>query len=431
MHRIILIFLLSFFQRLYSQEKNFSRLSIGDKLPPVILGRYYDYPHKTVQYTDVKTKLVILDFWSAWCMSCIQAMPSLDSLQAEFGSDIRILMLSFDKEKDIRNMLAKIKFKPRHLTFLRADSALKKLFPHNTVPHHIWIDQTGKIRLITHGYNATKENIGDFLMGKSLDLSVKNELEDFDTSQPLWHEGGGRHSSLLQYYSLLMKRMEGYGGTSVAKKIDSAKGTVTIRCINQSILSLFKYAFGHFPEGRFDAQNRIILEGNNAADLLPPADKSLMQAWASRNLFCYELAVPLSHAGEFYSLMQQDMNRFFDYSAQIEKRKVQCLVLIRTSPDDKLKTAGGKPRQYSDKDSIFISNLDFKKSFVRSLMSMNADIVTPIIDETGYRGKCDLSLGAGFTNLPALRQELKKYDLDIAEAERTIEMLVIRQKKNP
>jgi thiol-disulfide isomerase/thioredoxin len=431
MPRTILIPLLLLSLNLHSQLENKTRLSVGDKIAGIILGTDYYYPEKTIRHADIKAKLVLLDFWSAWCMSCIRAMPSLDSLQAEFGSDTRILMLSFDKEKDIRNVLSKIKFKPRHLTFLHADAALKKLFPHNTVPHHIWIDQTGTIRHITHGYNATKENIGDFLLGKSLDLSVKNELEDFDTSQPLWMEGGGRHSSLLQYYSLLMKRMEGYGGASVARKVDSAKGTVTIRCINQSILSLFKYAFGNFPEGRFDAQNRIILEGNNTVDLLPPPDKSLMQAWASRNLFCYELTVPLSQAGEFFSIMQQDMNRYFDFEAKIEMRKTRCLVLLRTSDADKLKTAGAKPWQYSDKDSIFISNLDFRKSFVRSLMSMNAEIPTPVIDETGYRGKCDLSLGAGFTNLAALRRELKKYDLDIAEAERTIEILVIRNKKNP
>lgn len=53
----------------------------------------------------------------------------------------------------------------------------------------------------------------------------------------------------------------------------------------------------------------------------------------------------------------------------------------------------------------------------------------PIIDETGYKGNVDMIINAKLNDMSSLRKDLKRYNLDLIEGERVINMLVIRDKK--
>jgi len=45
--------------------------------------------------TEVKQQPVILFFWATWCPYCKALMPHLQSMQLEYGDDIKILAISF------------------------------------------------------------------------------------------------------------------------------------------------------------------------------------------------------------------------------------------------------------------------------------------------------------------------------------------------
>lgn len=53
------------------------------------------------------------------------------------------------------------------------------------------------------------------------------------------------------------------------------------------------------------------------------------------------------------------------------------------------------------------------------------NLPTPFFDETGYKGRIDMSINTRLTDLPALRKELARYGLELREAPRELEMLVI------
>jgi hypothetical protein len=61
--------------------------------------------------------------------------------------------------------------------------------------------------------------------------------------------------------------------------------------------------------------------------------------------------------------------------------------------------------------------------------SLNAvpTISLPIVDETGYPNNIDLKMGA-ISDLNSIRKELLRYDLDLIEAERELDMLIIQDK---
>src|SRR6185312_10987349 len=76
---------------LHAQQPALKPLSIGDTVPDITLTNVYNYPSSTIKLSDLKGKLVILDFWSTWCGSCIEAMPESEKLQNGFGNKIQII----------------------------------------------------------------------------------------------------------------------------------------------------------------------------------------------------------------------------------------------------------------------------------------------------------------------------------------------------
>jgi hypothetical protein len=143
------------------------------------------------------------------------------------------------------------------------------------------------------------------------------------------------------------------------------------------------------------------------------------------NLYSYEYIVPLSKSDSLYPLMLKNLGQFADYSATIEKRKVKCLVLKRTSTVDKLKTKGSEmtflfslPKTYVQNTSVY--------ALVNSLNAIPS-VSLPIVDETGYTGNVDLKMGP-ISDAASIRKGLSKYDLDLVETERELDMLVIRDK---
>jgi hypothetical protein len=129
--------------------------------------------------------------------------------------------------------------------------------------------------------------------------------------------------------------------------------------------------------------------------------------------------------------MREDLNRYFNIEAKIERRKRECLLLVRTSTKDKIKTAGEKP-VYQQHDTGYtlknhpVSWLIYAiagSQFVRPF-----NFPYPIVDNTNYTANIDIDLHVNMKNIPALRKELNKYDLDLVKGEKELDVLVIREK---
>ena len=87
----VLFFAVSWFSpsqaRSISKVPDFSLPAVPDKKP--------------VAFRDYKGKVVLLTFWATWCGPCVQEIPSLISLQKEFGSDnFSVIAISMDQGGD-------------------------------------------------------------------------------------------------------------------------------------------------------------------------------------------------------------------------------------------------------------------------------------------------------------------------------------------
>jgi thiol-disulfide isomerase/thioredoxin len=398
-------------------------VKIGHKVPDGELINVINYPASTLRLSDFKERLIILDFWGTGCISCIEAFPEIDSMQKVFGRKIQIILInSQSKDSTIRFFQKHKKIKMPGVPFVTGDTLLSLLFPHKFLPHHVWIDGSSTVRFITNGYNTTFERITNFLEGKRIELREKNDVI-VDPDKPLIADGNGRWLDEVEYYSYIMHQPYAQTNTTITPN--------QIHISSASIKTLYCMAFSKKHQYNLP-QNTVILEVKDAFKYSYPKDANEFDEWARGNRYFYDLFVPTSKSDKLYQFMQQDLIRYFDAEGRIEKRKIKCLVLVRTTNHDKIRTKGGKTNtNLWSPDSLWHFRNYNLKDFVSQLQEtfMDNPLPTPFIDGTQYKGNVDIEIDKNnLGSLSSLRSELKKYDLDLVEKDWVTDVLVIREK---
>jgi hypothetical protein len=177
--------------------------------------------------------------------------------------------------------------------------------------------------------------------------------------------------------------------------------------------------------------NKLLLEVKDPSKIVNNKDLQSYADWIKENGFCYELIVPAAKAKLLFKIMQHDLSVIFsEYDVKVEKRKINCITLIRTSTIDKLKSKGGTPSIDIDPYQCQLTNT-FLSHFFRKIETFYLqDSPMPIINATGYTGKIDFKIKADMANIVSLNKALEKYDLKFIQQEQEIDMLVIKDQPN-
>ena len=83
-------------------DDDFSRLKLsragaGTPLPPFELTTVEG---KTIAFSQLRGKVVVLNFWATWCGPCKEEMPALDRLSRRFDPrDVAILTITTEHER--------------------------------------------------------------------------------------------------------------------------------------------------------------------------------------------------------------------------------------------------------------------------------------------------------------------------------------------
>jgi peroxiredoxin len=138
------------FGLVWMQSAKYEPLAVGKQAPDFSL---VDLNEKSVRLSDLRGKVVFLNFWATWCKPCKEEMPSMEVLHKNFEKDgLVVLAVSIDRvttTKDIPPFL-----KSMNLTFpVVIDSWGKTDMPYKRtgVPETFIIDQQGVIREIVIG----------------------------------------------------------------------------------------------------------------------------------------------------------------------------------------------------------------------------------------------------------------------------------------
>lgn len=104
-------------------------------------------------------KPVYVNFWAHWCLPCLEELPLINELQADF-KDITFLLQNIDEDPDSLNSAKEFSQQFQELNFdFENGVALKKEFNMSAVPMHLFLDK--------------KQQIAGFFIGDMLNKKEK------------------------------------------------------------------------------------------------------------------------------------------------------------------------------------------------------------------------------------------------------------------
>jgi thiol-disulfide isomerase/thioredoxin len=404
-------------------------LGVGDTLPPYIMENVMNHPEGPLQLGDYRGSWLVLDFWASWCGACIGMFPKTDSLEQLFEGKIHFLPVTYEPEAVVQNTFARRKLlqglKPPMVV---RDVTLRALFPHESLPHYVWIDPQGVVRAQTSLNEVNAANIRRLLE----DASVAGEFR-----QPqLQSLAFGRYDKLGSLHALLPEEALGYQSTltgfvegldafySYQQSREGQPGRII--STNTPILNLYQDAYSTVAV--YFGFNRIVVEVEEKEPFNARGVGETYLDWLRQgNGYCYELQFPARLAGQEFTMMQEDLDRLFpQYRARVEEREWPVWALVRTNRKEKFKSRGGKATADIRPLGVRLQNTTFHPMVRLLNIQYMQHLDGPVVDLTGYEGMVDLELEAEMNDVESLRKALQPYGLDLQKRKATVPVLVVR-----
>jgi peroxiredoxin len=111
----------------------------------------------TVNLSQYKGQVVMLNFWASWCGPCRQEMPLLEDIYKKYNK-LGFTMVGVNVEPDSKAADDWLKATP--VTFPVAydkDSKVSRLYDVSGMPSTVIIDRKGNLRFLHHGYKPGDE----------------------------------------------------------------------------------------------------------------------------------------------------------------------------------------------------------------------------------------------------------------------------------
>lgn len=122
---------------------------------------------KTVQLSDLKGKVVLLDFWYRGCLPCLKATPDLMKLQEEFKNDLVIIGINDRDDKEDVTDYYSYKKNNFYLSTYKTSNHISNNLKITAFPTFIIINQKGEVVKTEVGFNKS-----------SIRKSIKNLIKE-------------------------------------------------------------------------------------------------------------------------------------------------------------------------------------------------------------------------------------------------------------
>jgi thiol-disulfide isomerase/thioredoxin len=436
----------------YAQGKRahtftYKALQIGDRVPDIIMDTIFNYPNSKARFSDFKGKHILLDFWSRGCSSCIGAFPKMQKLQQKFSNRIQILAVCTYNRLEALNLREPgfpknstsegIRSTTLPLVFNNQD--MVDFFPHRFEPYLVWIDSNRIVRAMIDSWNVNEETILTLLSGQysavPLATSFKRASDPvkfarYDVSQSFLEEGGGRFRNNVVYLrrfnndeKVMLAKLGNCGNGGYLIK-DSTNGRmIGWRSLMLDMVDLFADVYCHIDK------QLIIIESSNPIKFFRPALN--VDKWFEDHTYSYEVYGTTEKRCR--ELLRTALQDYFRIEPRFERRKIRCLVIRRTSVNDKVKThfPSEPPKREASGSLLSFRNAAYQE-FVSKLQYYNRYVqnykALPIFDETGFHAdhRIDLRLN-NIKDITGLNNQLKYYDIILEEAEREKDVLVLKE----
>lgn len=392
-------------------------LHAGDRFPDLVMTGVENWESGTLDFRELRGKLVVLDFWTVYCAVCIQDMPKMEALQRANSDAVQVILVTSSTPEEVARLRDRSEIlQSVSLPMVVGDTVLNRLFSFRTVPTHVWIDEDGVVAQVTGPY-TTAETIRAHLYDKAIDLPQKNENKDFDIFSPLLKEGDGRQLQHVRQYTAVFSKIDdgiGYWGVQIDPDTRKITGN---KLINQPLTRLYSYAFATDSVPFDHRASRLILEVSDPDRYIPPATLTAeREKWRSENVYCYESYLPNAGPEDLKLAMRLALQQYFRLNVSVEKREVSCRVLSLRDESVFREAIGGaeaaRPRSF--------------KQFGDAIRLAVSTLGQPMIIDFEHEGAVGIPIPDFDGCLSTFNNLLEVYGLEMKEEVRQLEMLVVR-----
>ncbi|MDO6621712.1 TlpA disulfide reductase family protein [Oceanihabitans sp. 1_MG-2023] len=106
-----------------------------------------DVKGNTIDFKDLKGKVVLINFWATWCPPCIAEMPNLQKLYDDYNHKVVFLFVSNEKKEKVEAFLSENKYSFNVFTPLEHPSE----FEVSSIPRTLLINKEGNILIDKEG----------------------------------------------------------------------------------------------------------------------------------------------------------------------------------------------------------------------------------------------------------------------------------------
>jgi len=387
----ILILLTLIANTALGQQKN------GEPVTALQFKPILNSPVKSADISQLKGKIVLIDFWATWCGSCIVAMPHLQQLQKQYPKQLQVITVT---DETVKRTALFLKNRPSNLWFaVDSGNVIASMFPHQLIPHDILIGPDGKLIGATDPEHITTGLIDSLLKKQTVHLveKVDNLTNYEDILKNYFHADDTVKNRLT-----IQPQIKGAPGLSTVYLDNPSFYGRRITALNLSPLALYRLAYDGFPFSRIISQ-------------LPKNEK--------QPAYCLDIIVPQKDA--LLPTLKKELMSRFEIQAKTELRDTTAYILKLTDAA-KFKTIPvntGAKRTYSARHG----EIDQQNIGMADLASYLEDYATgrPVIDETGNKGKFDIKFSFQPEDKNSLIKVLADMGLTLEKQQRKVEMMVL------
>ena len=126
---------------------------VGSKAPDFTAN---DIQGNSVKLSDLKGKIVVLDFWASWCIPCKKSMPHLIELYNQYkDTSFTIIGVNVDTEmKKLREFESDLNTDIPFTLIFDKDSQIPPLYEVEGMPTTVVINKEGIIKYKEVGYTT-------------------------------------------------------------------------------------------------------------------------------------------------------------------------------------------------------------------------------------------------------------------------------------